>query len=107
MPAGTYYTPADIAQEMTKDALTEAVAGQAPKDWTKGDLRDLFGDEDAQLPIMDESDRGNPHRENKGTHHFRPRSRIWGIPIPDHAGHKERAEKTSELAKVTPSSLGT
>ena len=31
MPAGTYYTPADIAQEMTKDALTEAVAGQAPK----------------------------------------------------------------------------
>ena len=57
MPAGTYYTPADIAQEMTKDALTEAVADQAPKGWTKRNLRDLFGDEDAQLPILDENDR--------------------------------------------------
>ena len=57
MPAGTYYTPADIAQEMAKDALTEAVASQAPKGWTKGNLRDLFGDEDAQLPVPDENER--------------------------------------------------
>lgn len=57
MPAGTYYTPADIAQEMAKDALTEAVEGQAPSGWTKGNLRDLFGDEDAQLPVLDGNER--------------------------------------------------
>ena len=57
MPAGTYYTPADIAQEMVKDALTEAVADHAPKGWTKGSLRDLFGHEDAQLPALNENER--------------------------------------------------
>ena len=56
MPAGTYYTPADIAQEMVKDALTEAVASQAPEGWTKRNLRDLFGDEDAQLSVLSEAE---------------------------------------------------
>ena len=50
MPEGTYYTPADIAQEMVKDALTEAVSDQAPTSWSNVDLRELFGNEDFQLP---------------------------------------------------------
>ena len=50
MPQGTYYTPADIAQEMVKDALTEAVAASAPQQWNKTELRELFGEEDPELP---------------------------------------------------------
>ena len=50
MPEGTYYTPADLALEMVKDALTEAVKEAAPHQWTKADLRELFGDEDAAMP---------------------------------------------------------
>ena len=50
MPAGTYYTPADVALEMVKDALTEAVSAYAPQHWTKTDLRELFGDEEATAP---------------------------------------------------------
>ena len=57
MPAGTYYTPADIALEMVKDALAEAVKDFAPQHWTKADLRELFGDEDAGTPEPTEVER--------------------------------------------------
>ena len=57
MPAGTYYTPADIAQEMAKDSLTEALANQVPKNWARENVRDLFGNEDAQLPVLSENER--------------------------------------------------
>ena len=50
MPQGTYYTPADIAQEMVKDALTEATQQYAPAQWTKAELRKLFGEEYPELP---------------------------------------------------------
>ena len=50
MPAGTYYTPADVAQEMVKDALTEAVIGHAPAAYTRADLRALFGDAEDRPP---------------------------------------------------------
>ena len=50
MPQGTYYTPADIAQEMVKDALTEATQPYAPAQWTKAELRKLFGEEYPELP---------------------------------------------------------
>lgn len=50
MPAGTYYTPADVALEMVKDALAEAVIDSAPTNWTRADLRELFGTEDLPLP---------------------------------------------------------
>ncbi len=50
MPAGTYYTPSDIALEMVKDALSAAVKEQAPQGWTRKDLLELFGDEDAPVP---------------------------------------------------------
>ena len=57
MPEGTYYTPADVAQEMVKDALTEAVIEQAPATWERGDLRRLFGAEDELPPAATESER--------------------------------------------------
>ena len=57
MPAGTYYTPADVALEMVKDALTEAVKDYAPQPWTKADLRELFGDEDAATPDSTQAER--------------------------------------------------
>ena len=56
MPEGTYYTPADIALEMVKDALTEAVNDCTPQQWTKADLRELFGDEDATTPDATKAD---------------------------------------------------
>ena len=52
MPAGTYYTPSDIALEMVKDALAAAVRDQAPQSWKRRDLLDLFGDETAPLPLI-------------------------------------------------------
>ena len=52
MPEGTYYTPSDIAQEMVKDALTEAIQPYAPAQWPKADLRKLFGEEYPELPTV-------------------------------------------------------
>ena len=49
MPAGTYYTPADVAFEMVKDALAEATLPHAPPSYTRADLRRLFGNDD-ELP---------------------------------------------------------
>ena len=50
-PQGTYYTPADVADEMVKDALAAAVKDHAgPLD--DAQLLDLFGDSDAPLPRM-------------------------------------------------------
>ena len=50
-PQGTYYTPADVADEMVKDALSAAVKDDAgPLDGSQ--LLELFGDSDAPLPKM-------------------------------------------------------
>ncbi len=55
-PQGTYYTPADIADEMVKDALCTAVKDQAgPLD--KNQLLELFGDSDGPLLDMDPADK--------------------------------------------------
>ena len=54
MPRGTYYTPADVATEMVKDALTAAVQRQAPACLTDAHLRDLFGNPEPDLPIMND-----------------------------------------------------
>ena len=54
MPRGTYYTPADVATEMVKDALTAAVQRQAPACLTDAHLRDLFGNPEPNLPIMND-----------------------------------------------------
>lgn len=52
MPAGTYYTPADVALEMVKDALAEATLPFAPPAWTRPHLRLLFGGEDELPPLI-------------------------------------------------------
>ena len=50
-PQGTYYTPADVADEMVKDALSAAVKDHAgPLDGNQ--LLELFGNSDEPLPYM-------------------------------------------------------
>ena len=61
MPAGTYYTPADVALEMVKDALAEAALPVAPPTWTRADLRLLFGSQDELPPPIDALT--NPERD--------------------------------------------
>ena len=51
-PQGTYYTPADVADEMVKDALTAAVRDYAPPSVSDTQLLDLFGSADTPLPAM-------------------------------------------------------
>ena len=50
-PQGTYYTPADVVDEMVKDALSTATKGHAPG-LSDTYLLDLFGNNDASLPDM-------------------------------------------------------
>ena len=57
-PKGTYYTPADIADEMVKDALAAAVRSNAPNSVSDAQLLDLFGDEDAPTPELTSQERG-------------------------------------------------
>ena len=52
MPAGTYYTPADVATEMVKDALAAAVRRHAPAQLADAHLRELFSNPDAELPPL-------------------------------------------------------
>ena len=49
MPAGTYYTPADVATEMVKDALASAVRNSAPDKMTDSDLRAIFSDSEMNI----------------------------------------------------------
>ena len=58
MPAGTYYTPADVATEMVKDALAAAVRRHAPRRMTEAQLRDLFSDPEAELPQLNPAETG-------------------------------------------------
>ena len=51
-PQGTYYTPADVADEMVKDALAAAVRDYAPASVTDSQLLQLFGDADEPLPKL-------------------------------------------------------
>ena len=52
-PQGTYYTPADVADEMVKDALSAAVRDYAPARISDAQLLTLFGSADAPLPPLD------------------------------------------------------
>ena len=51
-PKGTYYTPADVADEMVEDALAAAVRKYAPSDVTEAQLLGLFGNGDASIPSL-------------------------------------------------------
>ena len=57
MPAGTYYTPADVAFEMVKDAAAEATLPYAPQSYTRADLRLLFGSEHELPPTASDAER--------------------------------------------------
>ena len=54
MPEGTYYTPADVAKEMAKDALMLAVKPYAPPHWSEEKLLMLFDDDNASMPVSSE-----------------------------------------------------
>ena len=54
MPRGTYYTPADVAKEMAKDALMLAVKPYAPPHWSEEKLRMLFDGDNAFTPVGNE-----------------------------------------------------
>ena len=62
MPAGTYYTPADVATEMVKDALAAAVRPHAPPRITDSQLRDLFSDPEAELPRLNSDETRQLHQ---------------------------------------------
>ena len=55
-PQGTYYTPADVTEEMVKDALTAAVKDDVGA-LTEMQLLELFGDSDPPLPELSEASR--------------------------------------------------
>lgn len=58
MPGGTYYTPADVADEMVKDALTAATREFAPKYITDEALQSLYDPNAANFEFQNEADVG-------------------------------------------------
>ena len=71
-PKGTYYTPADVADEMVKDALTAAVKDHAPRKVTEAQLLDLFGNPDTPPPTMTPAQRRKLARHVKELRIFDP-----------------------------------
>ena len=55
-PQGTYYTPADVADEMVKDALAAAIQVRASGLLTHEQLLSLFGDSDEVIPAIGPSE---------------------------------------------------
>ena len=55
-PQGTYYTPADVVDEMVKDALSAAVKDHAGE-LADNQLLELFGDSDVPLPELPKPDK--------------------------------------------------
>lgn len=56
MPGGTYYTPADVANEMVKDALTAATREFAPKYITDDALQSLYDPNAVAIEFQSEED---------------------------------------------------
>ena len=71
-PQGTYYTPADVADEMVKDALAAAVRDSAPTSISDAELLALFGSTDAPLPAMTPTQRVRLTRRIKELRIFDP-----------------------------------
>ena len=57
-PQGTYYTPADVADEMVKDALAAAVKNAAPPNMSEAQLLALFDGVDAPPPELTDAQKG-------------------------------------------------
>ena len=71
-PQGTYYTPADVADEMVKDALAAAVRDYAPAAVSDAQLLELFGSSDAALPELTDGEKAKLIRRIKGLRIFDP-----------------------------------
>ena len=71
-PQGTYYTPADVADEMVKDALAAAVDVRLPKILNSEQLLSLFGDADEPVPTFDPSAMANLAERIKSLRIFDP-----------------------------------
>ena len=57
LPLGTYYTPADVADEMVKDALSAAVRDYTPAKVSDAQLLELFSNSDAPAPQLSTAQR--------------------------------------------------
>ena len=71
-PQGTYYTPADVADEMVKDALAAAVRNYAPAAVSDAQLLALFGSSDAALPELTPQETATLIRRIKALRIFDP-----------------------------------
>ena len=71
-PQGTYYTPADVADEMVKDALSAAVRDYAPARISDAQLLTLFGSADAPLPPLDAAEQARLSNRIKELRIFDP-----------------------------------
>ncbi len=71
-PQGTYYTPADVADEMVKDALAAAVRDYAPVSISDAQLLALFGSSDAALPELTPQETATLIRRIKALRIFDP-----------------------------------
>ncbi len=71
-PNGTYYTPADVADEMVKDALAAAVRDYAPAGVADAQLLALFGDADEPLPGLTAAQHGKLTQRIKELRIFDP-----------------------------------
>ena len=69
---GTYYTPADVADEMVKDALTAAVEVRLPNLLSSEQLMSLFGNADEPAPTVDPTDKSNLTEQIKSLRVFDP-----------------------------------
>ena len=71
-PQGTYYTPADVADEMVKDALAAAVRQYVPSNVTDAQLLDFFGNADERLDQLDPAEKDKLARRIKELRIFDP-----------------------------------
>ena len=71
-PQGTYYTPADVADEMVKDALAAAVRQYVPSNVTDAQLLDFFGAADERLDQLDPAEKDKLARRIKELRIFDP-----------------------------------
>ena len=71
-PQGTYYTPADVADEMVKDALAAAVREYVPSSVSDAQLLDFFGNADERLDQLDPAEKDKLARKVKELRIFDP-----------------------------------
>lgn len=98
MPAGTYYTPADVAFEMVKDALAEATLPYAPASYTRADLRLLFGSEHELPPTASDAERNRLIHRIQSLAIYDPAVGSGEFPFICHLAIKYALQKLHNLA---------